>query len=249
MKRSFFLLVLILISFFFVKPISAKTFGAEEISMILITHSENQLRFRRDFSEKELELSGDFEQLRPQGRDWAFELKSQGNFVSCLMSENEAMKFVDTGRGTNIFLTGRIQTVSKNDEDNNKPMLELDQCRIRLLSENQVASIPLEGRWKGCNVRIGKKKYSGKSCSLYVTIRKQNDGHMISDLKRSDGRPIEVVTADFARGTLPEWSTKTLQTGVITSYNCQFEKKNQNSFICEWEEPKREGTINFQRIR
>jgi len=72
---------------------------------------------------------------------------------------------------------------------------------------------------------------------------------MISDLKRSDGRPIEVVTADFAGGTLPEWSTKTLQTGVITSYNCQFEKKNQNIFICEWEEPKREGTINFQRIR
>ncbi|MEK9763790.1 MAG: hypothetical protein VW729_14005, partial [Deltaproteobacteria bacterium] len=100
MKRSFLLLVLILISFFFVKPISAKTFRAEEISTILNTHSENQLRFRRDFSQKELELSGDFEQLRPQGSDWAFELKSQGNFVFCLMSENEAMKFVDTGRGT-----------------------------------------------------------------------------------------------------------------------------------------------------
>ncbi|MGA0888971.1 MAG: hypothetical protein ACO3S0_13695, partial [bacterium] len=81
------LLVLILISFFFVKPISAKTLGAEEISTILNTHSENQLRFRKDFSEKELELSGDFEQLRPQGRDWAFELKRQGNYVSCLMSE------------------------------------------------------------------------------------------------------------------------------------------------------------------
>ena len=54
MKKSCFL-VLVLISFFFVKPISAKTFGAQEISVILNTHSENQLRFRRDFSQKELE--------------------------------------------------------------------------------------------------------------------------------------------------------------------------------------------------
>lgn len=248
MKKSFFLFILILISFFFVKPLSARTLGAEEISAILNTHSENQLRFRRDFSQKELELSGDFEQLRPQGSDWAFELKSQGNLVNCLINENQAMEFVDTGRGTNIFVTGRIQTVRKNDEDNNKPILELDQCRIRLLSENQAAFIPLEGRWKGCNVRIGKKKYNSKSCSLYMTIRKQSDGYMISDLRRSDGRPIEVVAADFARGTLPEWSTKTLQTGIITSYSCQFKKNNQNSFICEWEEPKREGTINFQRL-
>ena len=248
MKKSCFL-VLVLISFFFVKPISAKTLGAQEISVILNTHSENQLRFRRDFSKKELELSGDFEQLRPQGSDWAFELTSQGYSVSCVLSEDEAMEFVETGRGTNIFLTGKIQTVRKNDSDNSKPILELDQCRIRLLSENQVASIPIEGRWKGCNVRIGKKKYNGKSCSLYVTIRKQSDGYTISDLKRSDGRPIEVVAADFAGGALPEWSTKTIQTGVITSYNCQFEKKNQNSFICEWEEPKKEGTIKFQRLR
>ena len=136
----------------------------------------------------------------------------------------------------------------KNDSNNRKPILELDQCRIRLLSKNQVASIPIEGRWKGCNVRIGKKKYNGKSCSLYVTIRKQSDGYTISDLKRSDGRPIEVVAADFAGGALQEWSTKILQTGAITSYNCQFEKKNQNSFICEWEEAKREGTIKFQRL-
>ena len=241
-------LVLILISFFFVKPISAKTLGAQEISVILNTHSENQLRFRRDFLQKELELAGDFEQLRPHGSDWAFELRSQGYSVYCVLNENQAMEFVETGRGTNIFLTGKIQTVRNNDGDNKKPSLELDQCRIRLLSENQVASISIEGRWKGCNVRIGKKKYNGKSCSLYVTIRKQSDRYTISDLKRSDGRPIEVVAADFAGGALPEWSTKTLQTGVITSYNCQFEKKNQNSFICEWEEPKREGTIKFQRL-
>ena len=247
MKKSCSL-ALVLISFFFVMPISAKTLGAQKISVILNTHSENQLRFRRDFSQKELELAGDFEQLRRHGSDWAFELRSQGYSVYCVLNEDQAMEFVETGRGTNIFLTGKIQTVRNNNGDNNKPSLELDQCRIRLLSENQVASISIEGRWKGCNVRIGKKKYNGKSCSLYVTIRKQSDGYTISDLKRSDGRPIEVVAADFAGGALPEWSTKTLQTGVITSYNCQFEKKNQNGFTCEWKEPKREGTIKFQRL-
>ena len=226
MKKSCFL-VLVLISFFFVKPIFAKTLGAQEISVILNTHSENQLRFRRDFLQKELELTGDFEQLRPQGSDWSFELTSKGNLVSCVLSEDQAMEFVETGRGTNIFLTGKIQAVRKNDRNNSKPILELDYCRIKLLSKNQVASIPIEGRWKGCNVRIGKKKYNGKSCSLYVTIRKQSDGYTISDLKRSDGRPIEVVAADFAGGALPEWSTKRLETGVITSYNCQFEKRTR----------------------
>ena len=249
MKKSFILLVLVTMAFFFVKPVSAKTLRTEEISAILNTYSENQLRFRRDFSQKELELSGDFEQLRPHGSNWSFEFRSQEYSISCVMSEEKAMTFVETGRGTNIFLTGRIKTVRKNDENSNKPILELDQCRIRLLSENQNVSIHLEGRWKGCNIRIGKNKYNGKSCSLYVTIRKQNKGHIISDLKRSDGRPIEVVTANFVGGTLPQWSTKTLQTGVITSYNCKFEKKNQRSFLCEWEEPKRDGTITFERLR
>ena len=249
MKRSFFLLALVSIAFFFVKPVYAKTLEAEEIFTILNTHAENQLRFRRDFSQKKLELSGDFEQLRPQGSDWAFEVRSQEYFISCIMSEDQALSLIKIERGANIFLTGRIKTVRKKDDDSNRPILELDQCRIRLLSANQIVSILLEGRWKGCNVRIGNQKYNGKSCSLYVTIRKQNGGYTISDLKRSDGRPIEVVAADFAGGTLLEWSTKTLQTGVVTSYNCQFEKKNQRSFTCEWEEQSRDGTINFKRIR
>ena len=84
MKRSFFLLALVSIAFFFVKPVSAKTLEAEEIFTILNTHEENQLRFRRDFSQKKLELSGDFEQLRPQGSDWAFEVRSQEYFISCI---------------------------------------------------------------------------------------------------------------------------------------------------------------------
>ena len=249
MKKPFILLVLITMAFFFGRPVSAKTLGTEEISKILNTYTENQLRFRRDFSKKELELSGDFEQLRPHGSNWSFELRSQEYYISCVMSEERAMTFVETGRGANIFLTGRIKTVRKNDENSNKPILELDQCRIKLLSENQIASIHLEGRWKGCNIRIGKKKYNGKSCGLYLTIRKQKSGHIISDLKRSDGRPIEVVTADFVGGTLPQWSTKTLQTGVITTYSCKFEKKNQRSFICEWEEQRRDGTITFEKTR
>ena len=87
------------------------------------------------------------------------------------------------------------------------PVTGVQTCALPiLLSENQVASISIEGRWKGCNVRIGKKKYNGKSCSLYVTIRKQSDRYIISDLKRSDGRPIRSEERRVGKECRSRWS-------------------------------------------
>jgi hypothetical protein len=249
MKKLMIFLLLVLIVLNMVSPISADTLGENEISTILNTHTENQLRFQRNYSQKQLELSGDFEKLRPQGSDWAFIIKSEGNMISCVLSENEAMVFVEMARGANIFVNGKINKVRDNEEDGPEPILELKKCQIEILFSNKMAIIPMEGRWKGCNVRIGKKKYKGETCSLYVTIKKGNDAFIISDLKRSDGRPIKLVTAKFVSGNLVNWSTKTIQTGVITSYACEFKEMNPNSFACKWQEPQREGDILFQRLR
>ena len=111
MKKSCFWL-LVLISFFFVKPISAKTLGAQEISDCKGTHSENQLRFRRDFSQKELKLSGN---LNNYDRKEAIGPLNQQAKAICilLLSEDQAMEFVETGRGTNIFQLARSKRCVK----------------------------------------------------------------------------------------------------------------------------------------
>ena len=231
-----------------VAPLLAESLGPKDLSRILQAYTENELRFRRDFSGKSIELQATFSQLQPTGADWNLLASSEGALVGCRLSESAAMAFVEARTGAPLALKGQIVSVQRNSPEEGINWLELKQCQVKNLGQN-VVQFDLKGRWKGCNLRIGTQKYNGKICSLYLTIEDRMGQLQLSDVRRSDGRPIRVETADAVGGILSDWSTRTMQTNEITQYRCEFAEQQPNEFQCEWQESRREGTIRFERIR
>jgi hypothetical protein len=212
---------------------------------IIRAFAENQLRFQRDFGDQELELSGVFAQLRPQGNQWELLSTTDGAEVACTLSVAEAQQYIEMKRGQSLRIRGRIQTVRATEAET---ILLLERCDIQAQRQPAVANFEMEGRWRGCNLRIGKRTYNGQTCSLYLTIRETREELQISDLRSSRGRPVQAQNADFVQGVLLEWESVEQQTGEVTRYQCEFKESTPNEFRCEWESQRRDGLIRFQRL-
>lgn len=208
----------------------------------------NEIRYRKTYVGKAVRASGSFERLSPiPGKTpeaWALEVASGKLRLRCVLTTDEAMNFVELESGMSVRVEGQLGKPV----DSGREALPLDACQIAKALPPLPKNFRLSGRWKGCLVRLGTKPKSGKSCSLYLTIRGKGGAERLKTVQSRDGRKIEVRDSRIEDGRLLGWTSHYPYSGKSAEYVCKAPARDLR-FDCDWKSGNREGTLRFQRLR
>ncbi len=208
----------------------------------------NEIRYRKNYLGKSVQASGRFLRLSPIANQvpeaWALLIDSGKLQFRCLLTPNEAINFAEFESGMAVRVEARLAKPV----GSGREALPLENCQIAKARPPLPKGFRLTGRWKGCLIRLGLKPQSGKSCSLYLTLRGKSGAVSLKTVQSRDGRKIEVRNARIEDGRLLGWTSHYPYSGKSGEYTCKLPEPDLR-FDCDWKSGNREGTLRFKRLR
>ena len=174
--------------------------SSEKLSKALQALQGNEIRYRKNYVGKAVRSSGRFLRLSSMPNQtpetWALDVESGKLRLRCVLTPDEAMNFAELESGMAVRVAGHLAEPI----GSGREALPLEDCQIAKALPPLPKGFRLAGRWKGWLIRLGTKPQSGKSCSLYLTLRGKSGEVALKTVQSRDGRKIEVRDPRIALG-------------------------------------------------